>query len=84
MFKVEIVQDEHQEGVRWLKASHNGLAWSLIEFRSNEEARQIMVALQQSVQADGANVTAECKHGIYGACADCAIESMLPASNASR
>lgn len=52
MFKVEIVQDEHQEGVRWLKASHNGVAWSLIEFRSNEEAAQIMVALQQSVQTD--------------------------------
>ncbi len=51
MFKVEIVQDEHQKGVRWLKASHNGVAWSLIEFRSNEEAIQIVTALQQSVQA---------------------------------
>ncbi len=50
MFKVEIVKDEHQEGVRWLKASHNGVAWSLIEFRNDEEALQIMNALQQSVQ----------------------------------
>ena len=50
MIKVEVVNDEHQEGVRWLKASHNGVAWSLIEFRNNEEAQQILVALQQSVQ----------------------------------
>ena len=54
MIKVEVVQDEHQECIRWLKASHNGVAWSLIEIRSDEEALQIMSALQQSVQADGA------------------------------
>ena len=72
MFKVEIVQDEHQEGVRWLKASHNGVAWSLIEFRSNEEAMQIMVALQQSVQLTGLSPTFQlrCVHG-YVACGDC-------------
>jgi hydrogenase maturation factor len=53
MIKVEVVNDEHQEGVRWLKVSHNGVAWSLIEFRSNEEAMQIIDALKQSVQQTG-------------------------------
>lgn len=72
MFKVEIVQDEHQEGVRWLKASHNGVAWSLIEFRSNEEAMQIMVALQQSVQLTGLCVCSEdWSIDIHGNCSNC-------------
>lgn len=33
---------------------------------------------QQSVQSDGARVAAECRHGNYGTCADCAIESLPP------
>ena len=74
MFKVENVQDEHQEGVRWLKASHNGVAWSLIEFRSNEEAMQIMVALQQSVHLTGLCVCPEeWSVDIHGNCSNCGL-----------
>lgn len=35
-------------------------------------------AAKQSVQSDGARVAAECRHDNYGACADCAIESLPP------
>ena len=35
-------------------------------------------AAQQERAADGAESSDECKHGNYGACADCAIESMSP------
>lgn len=50
MFEVKVEKDEQVENVRWLKASHNGVAWSLIEVRSNFEALQIIEALQQSMQ----------------------------------
>lgn len=51
MIKVEIEQDAQVPEIRWLKASYNnGAAWSLIEIRSNEDALQIISALQQSVQ----------------------------------
>lgn len=50
MFKVNIAQDPHDTKVRWLQTTHDGHAYSLIEFRSDEEALQIIRALQQSVQ----------------------------------
>ena len=46
-------------------------AWNGAMLTANEAA-------QQSVQSDGARVAAECRHGNYGACADCAIESLPP------
>ena len=53
MFKVNIAQDPHDPKVRWLQTTHDGHAFSLIEFRSDEEALQIVRALQQSVQRTG-------------------------------
>jgi hypothetical protein len=71
MFKVEFSQDEHDEKVMWLKASHNGVAWSNIEIRNADEALQIINALQQGVQrtAQHAAHDFDCSiHIGYGLC----------------
>ena len=49
MFKVQINDDEHEKGVKWLRVTHKDVAWSSIEVRSDQEALQIVYALQQSV-----------------------------------
>lgn len=49
MANVKVTQDKN--GVRWLELMRNG-SGTLLEIRNEEEAMQIMVALQQSVQAD--------------------------------
>ena len=55
MYQAEVVYDETNSTLRWLRVSHNGASWSSIQVRSNEEALQIISALQQSVQSDRAN-----------------------------
>lgn len=49
MFKVEITPDESDEKLRWLRVSHNGVSWSSAQVRSDDEALQIISALQRSV-----------------------------------
>lgn len=75
MIKVEIEQDAQVPEIRWLKASYNnGAAWSLIEIRSHEDALQIISALQQSVQADGACAHAHLEAYEFGYyCKDCGM-----------
>ena len=69
MANVKVTQDNN--GVRWLELMRNG-SGTLLEIRNDEEAMQIMVALQQSVQLTGLSPTFQlrCVHG-YVACGDC-------------
>ncbi len=59
MANVKVRQDEN--GVRWLELMRNG-SGTLLEIRDNDEALQIISALQQSVQADLPKAEA-CPHG---------------------
>ena len=53
MFNVEFQQDEVVKDLRWLRVTHNGVSWSTIPVRSDDEALQIISALQQGVQLTG-------------------------------
>jgi len=74
MYQVEVVYDETNSTLRWLRVSHNGASWSSIQVRSNEEALQIITALQQSVQSDGACAHAHLEAYEFGYyCKDCGM-----------
>lgn len=67
----KVVPDESDKSLRWLEVSHNGASWTRVEIRNDEEALQIISALQQCVQrtADPA-----CKHEHHESvwhCFDC-------------
>ena len=60
MYQVEVVYDETNSTLRWLRVSHNGTQWSTIQVRSNDEALQIIAALQQSVHPTLLTECAQC------------------------
>lgn len=48
---IRVTQDSFDKTSRWLEVSHNGgAAWSTVLINNDEEAFQIIHALQQSVQ----------------------------------
>ena len=50
-FVIRVTQDSFDKTSRWLEVSHNGgAAWSTVLIHNDEEALQIIHALQQSVQ----------------------------------
>ena len=49
IFKVQI-NDDKENGVRWLRITHSNVLWESIRIDSDDEAEQIIHALQQSVK----------------------------------
>jgi hypothetical protein len=71
MANVKVTQDKN--GVRWLELMRNG-SGTLLEIRNKEEALQIITALQQSVQSDGACTHANLEAYEFGYyCKDCGM-----------
>ena len=54
-----VLNDPHDPKLRWLRVTHNGASYSTIRIDSNDEARQIITALQKSVQLTGGESDAQ-------------------------